>query len=1616
MKKRILSALLATIMLFGMMPMVTFAQAEEMPMLTTTYVNPVYDSVLSPEEISIDVSSPAMLSAPVYHTDPSTTAAEMRAALESRAAEVTIGYQIPKNSFNEETLGEITDGIFEAAFAHTGVPTQGDYLKWHFAYCGISAMSSGTNLDGTIWYTDLTFHLEYYTTQEQEEVVAARVDSLLAELNPTGTDYEKIKTVYDWMCENIVYDYANLNDPTYDLKYSAYAALINGTSVCQGYSNLLYRLALEMGIDCRIITGWGNGGNHAWNIIKLGDSYYNLDATWDSTFAQAGRKNQFFLRSEANFGDHVRSPECDTAAFHAAYPMGKTDYDPKQNVVEDENIIASGTCGENLTWVLDTEGTLTISGTGAMENYREGYRQTDSPWYDYREVITNVVIANGVTTIGAYAFYECTNLANVTIGNGVTNIGAWAFSFCSSLTSLELPDCVTNIGGYAFSYCSSLTSITIPESVTDIQDCAFQECGSLTSVTIPEGITWIGKSLFYNCDSLTSITIPTSVEMICYSAFSSCDSLTSIVIPANMAIVENWAFAECTSLSEITFLGDAPEIGEDVFLEVTATAYYPANNPTWTADVMQNYGGIITWTPVGGEPDVDENIIASGTCDEFLTWTLDAEGTLTISGAGNMNTDYPAPWNDYREQIQTVVIEDGITSIGNYAFPGCSNLTNITIADSVKSIGEYAFHQCSKLTNVVLPEGMTTIGNSVFYECSSLTSVTIPNGVKSIDWWAFADCVSLTNIDLSDSLTSIGYRAFSGCTGLTDVIIPTGVTSIGADAFRGCINIENITIPNSVADIGDSAFYECASLTSITIPSGVTSIGSHTFCKCSNLENVVIAEGVEKIGQYAFTLCKNLTNVTIPGSVTEIGQYAFSDCSSLKGIVIPESVSTIGDGAFLKCKSLNSIVIPDGVTAIGEGMFEECYELINVDLPDSITSIGDVAFYRCNITDIHIPDGVTTIGNQAFMQCGNLTSIRIPNSVTSIGDFAFLDCDSLISATISASVMTIGLQAFENCENLWHILYTGTEEQWNTITLGNENDGLLNVTRHYNAKGDEVIAVNKTTCTEKIFCECTICGAVLAETIEGGAHTWDNGVVTKEPTEETVGVRTYTCVTCGETKTEEIPALEHTHRYGSVVTAPSCIEGGYTIYTCSCGDSYVDDHVDPSHHYAPNVTFPEGTVKGHTDYTCSACADSYQTAWLDPAAYEGLTLVCIGDSITCGVGVTADQNDYVYLLAQHLGMDYIRLGVSGTTLCTGGHRTCNISKLTEGNLAGADVVTILMGINDFDQARDGYYTLGDIHSTDTSTVYGAARMWCEQIAELRQLDSMNGTQFYFVTPVITSWNDSVSSVRNWDQSKTTVHGYTLRDMCNAIMEVCALYDVPVIDLNLTSGMYYVSAEDNNTEQFGGDGIHPGALGHEMMAKAMCNALLQNDLRDDHTHTYGSWIVTEYPDCEDGEEKRVCSVCSATESRALNGADHEYACAVDTAPTTDTEGALRVRCLNCDLQDTVVLPKLNKTEYTYEVTKQPTTGETGIGRYTWTVTEFGEYAFEVTLEMLPEVALGDVNGDDKITVLDLMRLANFFAGKDVEISDAAADVNGDGKITVLDLMRLANYFAGKTQLG
>ena len=286
-----------------------------------------------------------------------------------------------------------------------------------------------------------------------------------------------------------------------------------------------------------------------------------------------------------------------------------------------------------------------------------------------------------------------------------------------------------------------------------------------------------------------------------------------------------------------------------------------------------------------------------------VTWSLE-NGTLTVGGTGPITSK---PWDADRDQIQTVIIGSGVTSMGYGAFSGCSSLTDVIILEGVTSIGTYAFSNCKKLVRVTIPNSVTFIGSDAFSGCSSLESVTIPGRVASIERQAFAGCRGLTSLTFLDGVASIGPSAFSDCSSLERVTIPGSVTNIYTYAFSGCSALTDVTMLEGVGSIWARAFTDCTSLSRVSIPDSVTFIGSDAFSNCRKLESVTIPGSVTNMGNDAFYGCIGLTGLTILDGVTSIPASAFDSCSALERVTIPGSVTSIAFGAFSGCSSLTDV-------------------------------------------------------------------------------------------------------------------------------------------------------------------------------------------------------------------------------------------------------------------------------------------------------------------------------------------------------------------------------------------------------------------------------------------------------------------------------------------------------------------------------------------------------------------------------------------------------------------------------------------------------------------------------------------------------------------------------------
>ena len=680
-------------------------------------------------------------------------------------------------------------------------------------------------------------------------------------------------------------------------------------------------------------------------------------------------------------------------------------------------IVSTGSTG-NCTWTLDNEGTLTISGNGAMKNYSGSWA---TPWQGRN--IKNIIIENGVTSIGDSAFYGCTGLTNIGFPDSVTSIGDFAFRNCTSLTSVEVPDSVTSIGDFAFSDCAGLTSIIGGNSITSVGNYSFSGCPA--SIGITGGCKW-------NRDGNGALTISGNGFMENYSTATNGKKapwgtyIKSVVIENGVKNIGECAFLDCAFLTNVTIGNGVTSISKNAFLRCNGLISITISQYNKIYDSRNNCNAIIF-----------------------------TENNCLITGCNN------------------TFIPDGVTSIGDGAFYGCTGLTSIGFPDSVTSIGDGAFSNCTGLTSLAIGKSITNIGFDAFCYCTNLTSVDVPDSVTSIGDFAFSNCTNLTTVTFGDSLVTIGENAFgyyydkekyekidgfticcapcssacyyaidnkfcyilNNCSGTTGDCIWTldnegNLTIVGngvmcdysTQNYNGTYittapwgtNIKNVIIENGVTSIGDYAFYGCTGLASIVFPDSVTSIGGNAFQgtawldnqpdgliyagrvaykyrgKCLPNTSIEIQDGTKSIADSVFSDCAGLTNIDIPESVTSIGDYAFYGCTGLTRVDFPDSLTSIGDEAFFYCNSLTSLTIGNSVTSIGDEAFSYCNSLTSLTIGNSVTSIGDEAFSCCHsLTNVTIGNSVTSIGSYAFYDCNGLTSVEIPDSVTSIGDCAF---------------------------------------------------------------------------------------------------------------------------------------------------------------------------------------------------------------------------------------------------------------------------------------------------------------------------------------------------------------------------------------------------------------------------------------------------------------------------------------------------------------------------------------------------------------------------------------------------------------------------------------------------
>ena len=732
--------------------------------------------------------------------------------------------------------------------------------------------------------------------------------------------------------------------------------------------------------------------------------------------------------------------------------------------------------------------------------------------FENASTIQNVIIPDNVTNVYSYAFSNCRKLESVTMGNGLTEIADYTFYNCVSLKNIEFGNNITTLGYQSFYGCYDLENIVIPENVTTLEERVFENCINLKAVLIPKSITTISWGVFYDCDNVTEVYYTGTEEQwksVTIENYNDC--LVTAKIHYNADHIHDYKFSwtaptctekalnkytcecgyfyieesgkpnghtpvddgvvtrepTCSLEGEMTFVC---EVCEEIYTEPIDRLSHtkekiPAVAPTHTSTGLTEGVKCSVCGEILVEQQVVPMIEVSGTCGDNLTWIFDIETyTLTISGTGDMDnylSNYH-PWMDYENEIKKIVVEDGVTSIGAYAFYNYSWVTEVDLPDTLVKIGDYALYGCS-MTSIELADTLTTIGECAFKNCDDLTEIIIPEGITEIGTGTFYNNKQLTKVSLPSTLTTICGEAFYNCRSLESIDIPDSVTTIGGYAFYYCITLTSVEIPASVSTISESAFLACHSLEEVILNEGLKTIEEGVFESCSNLAQIEFPSTLEGIYGYAFRK-SGLTSVTIPAKAMSFGAQVFAECPNLTDATFEDGATFIGREVFYKCTALKNVYIPSSVTIarINSNAFDSCTALENVyfdgtledwlkitfvdakaqplyyaknlycknDLvtevviPETVTTINAFAFFNYDkLTSVEIPSTVKTINKSAFYSCSGLINLTIHEGVSTFDSFVFGNCDALTSVTIPDSLISIGTNVFEDCDALTKVIF-----------------------------------------------------------------------------------------------------------------------------------------------------------------------------------------------------------------------------------------------------------------------------------------------------------------------------------------------------------------------------------------------------------------------------------------------------------------------------------------------------------------------------------------------------------------------------------------------------------------
>ncbi len=563
-------------------------------------------------------------------------------------------------------------------------------------------------------------------------------------------------------------------------------------------------------------------------------------------------------------------------------------------------LVADGKFGINndLTWMLDNTGLLTVSGKGKMQDM---YVQ-DYPWYEYAGQITAVKIQDGVQNVGTYMFEEYDNLETVEIGEGVLTIGKYSFNYCDSLLSVRIPKSLRRIDEQAFFMCPLLADVHIAD--------ASRWCG-IEFMSAHANPLYNGADLLLDGKIVTEITVPDFVNAIGDYQFYGCQTLEEINLHGMVTSIGEDAFADCPSLRAI--LCEKGDVQIQKIIE--QNTQLPKELFVAPRDEQNQ------------KPDGD---------------VLEKDGVL-------YNADMTVLLGVTEAVAEQLVVPETVTQIAAGAFGNCFALQSVTLPDTITKLPDALFENCRNLQSVTFSEKLTAIGEACFKGCLRLSAVKLPDTLQEIGAYAFSGCRSLQKMKIPDGIAKLHDGVLADCVRLADIILPERLQTIGSNAFYNCYNLTNISIPSSVTQIGTAAFADCHALQEMILPDGITELPEHMLYRCYSLTQVTLSEGLQGIGRYAFYDCILLDGLQLPDSLAKIGEYAFYGCEALSAIVLPVGTVVLEDGVFMACGLLTSMTMSETTQRIGSRAFAHCQAMDALYIPAGVQAIARDAFFAASV-------------------------------------------------------------------------------------------------------------------------------------------------------------------------------------------------------------------------------------------------------------------------------------------------------------------------------------------------------------------------------------------------------------------------------------------------------------------------------------------------------------------------------------------------------------------------------------------------------------------------------------------------------------------------------------------